>query len=275
MQVLHSCHHYFSMTSWPCWWFSSSSFHSQHSLSMFVVKHSHPLSCFSTNSFITDRIHSRRWFDTVNVVNKQCIHVYTCTVDREIFSVSKNVLLAAYNKNWTDFFQHRIILMTCTFSSVCALVMEIKFDEKFNRQKFYRRNFLIYDIDLCNMYHTSIHVYTCWCLGYLPSCWPCRTPMEVTPPMRHWEEEPYLSFWIHQRFLVSSSSFKLTTLESPDCFDLTFLVAVPCHWCHSGDIMVDYTYVECTSAAMQSLKHFTKEFPDHRSDEIQWEQEHF
>ena len=35
-----------------------------------------------------------------------------------------------------------------------------------------------------------------------------------------------------------------------------------------GDIMVDYTYVECTSAVMQALKHFTEEFPDHRNQEI-------
>ena len=35
-----------------------------------------------------------------------------------------------------------------------------------------------------------------------------------------------------------------------------------------GDIMVDYTYVECTSAAMQSLKHFAEQFPDHRTQEI-------
>lgn len=36
-----------------------------------------------------------------------------------------------------------------------------------------------------------------------------------------------------------------------------------------GDIMVDYTYVECTSASMQALRHFSKEFPDHRRDEIE------
>ena len=35
-----------------------------------------------------------------------------------------------------------------------------------------------------------------------------------------------------------------------------------------GDIMVDYTYVECTSAVMQSLKHFSEHFPDHRTQEI-------
>ena len=31
-----------------------------------------------------------------------------------------------------------------------------------------------------------------------------------------------------------------------------------------GNIMVDYTYVECTSAVMQALQHFPAQFPDHR-----------
>uniref|UniRef100_A0AAY4BJ47 Terpene cyclase/mutase family member n=2 Tax=Denticeps clupeoides TaxID=299321 RepID=A0AAY4BJ47_9TELE len=35
-----------------------------------------------------------------------------------------------------------------------------------------------------------------------------------------------------------------------------------------GDIMIDYTYVECTSAVMQALKHFQKVFPHHRAEEI-------
>lgn len=35
-----------------------------------------------------------------------------------------------------------------------------------------------------------------------------------------------------------------------------------------GDIMVDYTYVECTSAVMQALKHFAQQYPDHRNQEI-------
>ncbi|KAM9009819.1 lanosterol synthase [Ara ararauna] len=35
-----------------------------------------------------------------------------------------------------------------------------------------------------------------------------------------------------------------------------------------GDIMIDYTYVECTSAVMQALKHFHDEFPEHRAPEI-------
>uniref|UniRef100_A0A8C6ZFM5 Terpene cyclase/mutase family member n=1 Tax=Nothoprocta perdicaria TaxID=30464 RepID=A0A8C6ZFM5_NOTPE len=35
-----------------------------------------------------------------------------------------------------------------------------------------------------------------------------------------------------------------------------------------GDIMIDYTYVECTSAVMQALKHFHEVFPDHRAPEI-------
>lgn len=32
--------------------------------------------------------------------------------------------------------------------------------------------------------------------------------------------------------------------------------------------MIDYTYVECTSAVMQALKYFHKHFPDHRAAEI-------
>ncbi|XP_050388661.2 lanosterol synthase isoform X1 [Patella vulgata] len=35
-----------------------------------------------------------------------------------------------------------------------------------------------------------------------------------------------------------------------------------------GDIMIDYTYVECTSAVMQSLKHFKDKHPEYRADEI-------
>ncbi|XP_077947324.1 lanosterol synthase-like [Gasterosteus aculeatus] len=32
--------------------------------------------------------------------------------------------------------------------------------------------------------------------------------------------------------------------------------------------MIDYTYVECTSAVMQALRHFQKEYPEHRAEEI-------
>uniref|UniRef100_A0A8C9ZEV6 Terpene cyclase/mutase family member n=1 Tax=Sander lucioperca TaxID=283035 RepID=A0A8C9ZEV6_SANLU len=35
-----------------------------------------------------------------------------------------------------------------------------------------------------------------------------------------------------------------------------------------GDIIIDYTYVECTSAVMQALRHFQKAYPDHRAQEI-------
>uniref|UniRef100_A0A1A7YMY8 Lanosterol synthase (2,3-oxidosqualene-lanosterol cyclase) n=1 Tax=Iconisemion striatum TaxID=60296 RepID=A0A1A7YMY8_9TELE len=35
-----------------------------------------------------------------------------------------------------------------------------------------------------------------------------------------------------------------------------------------GDIMIDYTYVECTSAVMQALRHFQKIHPDHKTQEI-------
>ncbi|XP_061698443.1 lanosterol synthase isoform X2 [Syngnathoides biaculeatus] len=35
-----------------------------------------------------------------------------------------------------------------------------------------------------------------------------------------------------------------------------------------GDIMIDYTYVECTSAVMQALSHFHTIHPEHRTEEI-------
>lgn len=35
-----------------------------------------------------------------------------------------------------------------------------------------------------------------------------------------------------------------------------------------GDIMVDYTYTECTSSVMQALKHFTAYDPEYRKDDI-------
>ncbi|XP_026851595.2 lanosterol synthase [Electrophorus electricus] len=35
-----------------------------------------------------------------------------------------------------------------------------------------------------------------------------------------------------------------------------------------GDIMIDYTYVECTSAVMQALQHFHHVYPEHRAPEI-------
>lgn len=38
----------------------------------------------------------------------------------------------------------------------------------------------------------------------------------------------------------------------------------------TGDIMIDYTYVECTSAVMQALRHFQKAYPQHRPAEIRW-----
>ena len=33
--------------------------------------------------------------------------------------------------------------------------------------------------------------------------------------------------------------------------------------------MVDYTYVECTSAVLQALVHFNKNYPKYRSNDIQ------
>lgn len=41
----------------------------------------------------------------------------------------------------------------------------------------------------------------------------------------------------------------------------------PSHSC-PGDIMIDYTYVECTSAVMQALQHFHSQFPDYRPSEM-------
>lgn len=35
--------------------------------------------------------------------------------------------------------------------------------------------------------------------------------------------------------------------------------------------MIDYTYVECTSAVMQALTHFQKAYPQHRPAEIRWD----
>lgn len=35
-----------------------------------------------------------------------------------------------------------------------------------------------------------------------------------------------------------------------------------------GDIMIDYSYVECTSACIQALRSFTKVYPDHRTAEV-------
>lgn len=35
-----------------------------------------------------------------------------------------------------------------------------------------------------------------------------------------------------------------------------------------GDIMIDYSYVECSSSAMQALAYFSEQFPDHRAGEI-------
>ncbi|XP_074045989.1 lanosterol synthase isoform X2 [Macrotis lagotis] len=35
-----------------------------------------------------------------------------------------------------------------------------------------------------------------------------------------------------------------------------------------GDIMIDYSYVECTSAVMQALKHFQESYPEYRAEEI-------
>lgn len=38
----------------------------------------------------------------------------------------------------------------------------------------------------------------------------------------------------------------------------------------TGDIMIDYTYVECTSAVMQALQHFHHAYPEHRTQEIRY-----
>ena len=36
-----------------------------------------------------------------------------------------------------------------------------------------------------------------------------------------------------------------------------------------GDIMIDYAYVECSSACITALTQFSEQFPLHRSSEIQ------
>ncbi|KAF3956067.1 hypothetical protein CMV_018779 [Castanea mollissima] len=36
-----------------------------------------------------------------------------------------------------------------------------------------------------------------------------------------------------------------------------------------GDIVIDYPYVECTSAAIQALTLFKKLYPEHRREEIE------
>lgn len=37
-----------------------------------------------------------------------------------------------------------------------------------------------------------------------------------------------------------------------------------------SDIMIEYSYVELTSAALQGIKLFQKQYPDHRKDEIEY-----
>lgn len=63
--------------------------------------------------------------------------------------------------------------------------------------------------------------------------------------------------WVQDRLAVCGS-------KAPQwrgcCSDILQLLA--------GDIMIDYTYVECTSAVMQALKHFHDEFPEYRAREI-------
>ena len=39
--------------------------------------------------------------------------------------------------------------------------------------------------------------------------------------------------------------------------------------------MIDYTYVECTSAVMQALRHFQKVYPQHRAEEIRYTTLHY
>ena len=39
---------------------------------------------------------------------------------------------------------------------------------------------------------------------------------------------------------------------------------------YPGDIMIDYTYVECTSAVIQALKHYTDKYPNYRQHEIRY-----
>ena len=68
--------------------------------------------------------------------------------------------------------------------------------------------------------------------------------------------------------LNPSEVFGVYNIMSYHMYIATYYVLKECH-CLIGDIMIDYTYVECTSAVLQALKHFTDNFPDYRKPEIQ------
>lgn len=72
---------------------------------------------------------------------------------------------------------------------------------------------------------------------------------------RRKEEGFFLNCSILPKFLVSIWTPNITQLIVGD------LIGV-------GDIMIDYTYVECTSACVQALKHFTDCFPSYKQEEI-------
>lgn len=81
-------------------------------------------------------------------------------------------------------------------------------------------------------------------------------PVAMSPGWSPVTSPPFLWRTVRHRVLRHSpvSWFGL------DCLSLSFRFP--------GDIMIDYTYVECTSAVMQALKTFHKQFPDHRAGEI-------
>ncbi len=74
----------------------------------------------------------------------------------------------------------------------------------------------------------------------------------------------------NRHFLSLASSFARQLLYLN--ISLSIIIMVPyknvSFLISAGDIMIDYTYIECTSAVMQVLKHFTEKYPDYRAEEI-------
>jgi hypothetical protein len=57
-------------------------------------------------------------------------------------------------------------------------------------------------------------------------------------------------------------------LQYVSYFFLLFFLTSFCYFFCTGDIMIDYTYVECTSACMQALHAFAERYPEYRREEI-------
>ena len=70
-------------------------------------------------------------------------------------------------------------------------------------------------------------------------------------------------------FLHSNAQYNYYTLEYFTQHD-NYDAILKCEFflIYAGDIMIDYTYIECTSAVMQVLKHFTEKYPGYRAEEI-------